>query len=460
MLRLHAGSLNQDWSDFVVALIRDLEPLGHFARFESDGALTIGSTNPLHRDARQHEHRWTPAHHQRHRALLKEYRTSIEAFETDFPWLFADMETFQPSAVRPTLQIIDFTREEHLRIIEYLKLYQSVTSGKAVGRRMGLLIWDTGQPGGVPKLFGGVILASARYSQRIRDQHFGWSPDYPKTSPRHDPAAREIRTKGLARIMQLSVACALPPYSALSGAWLASMSPFTSEGLEAFRRSLKTPDPNADLAAVVTTTGMAISGAPFRGHRVVQIAPKGIAASPGASGNLYSRAEPGSDVPPLRASFADLVSDEVRERALRFFEKERPEQFAKLKSPDRSAMAHALRRLGLHGSLFHGNEMGVHIGILGAHTLDHIRTGKPRPAQARPTLDWDHVVEVWSRRFLPAPTSVGESADASTMSDHRAARDRRLLAARSFPNDRIRLSHLVELQDPTAGVRIVDLAGE
>jgi hypothetical protein len=457
MLRLHAASLSSDWFDFLIALFRDLEPLGHFARIEADGALTIGTSNPMNRGESRYETRWARAHHVRHQALLRERREEILAFESDFAPVFVDMTTFQPSAVLPRLEIVDFKRPEHLRIVDYLKLYQSVTSGKAVGRRMGLLIWDIGQAGS-PRLFGGAFLASARFSQRLRDGRFGWKPDYPKTSPHHDPAARTIRVNGLARIMQLSVACALPPYSTLSGAWLSAMSPFTSVGLEAFRASLRVPHADADLAAIVTTTGMAVSGAPFRGHRVVQIAPNGVTAAPGSGGNLYARVEPSLETPPLRASFSDLVSTEVQERALRLFAQEQPEHFARLRSPLRSAMAFALRRLGLHSSLFEGNEMGVHIGMLGINTLDYIRSGRVRPAQARPTLDWEQVVDVWSRRFLPAPATVGESADPATRAEHREARQRRLDAARNFPQERIRLSHLLDAHDPTLRVRVADLA--
>jgi hypothetical protein len=315
-----------------------------------------------------------------------------------------------------------------------------------------LLIWDIGQAQ-VPRLFGATLLASARFSQPARDHRLGWHPDYPKTSIHHDPVMRDIRVAGLARIMQLS----LPPYSTLSGAWLAATAPFTALGLKTFQKSLKTSNPDADLAAVVTTTGMAISGAPFRGHRVVQLAPKGVVAS-GASGNLYSRAEGPVGSPPLRASFEDLISQSVREKARRLFEAERPDQYARLDSPDRSAMTYALRRLSLNRSLFDGNEMGVHIGALGADTLEYLRNGQPRPRHARPILDWEQVVDVWARRFLPAPATVGESAQSGTKAKHREARQRRLDAARNYPADRIKVSNRLDGQDPTARVRIADLA--
>jgi hypothetical protein len=440
MSRLRLEPLSPIWSEFLLALFRDLEPLGHFVQQGSDGSFSIDF-----QDAKtiSDERHWDPAHRARHRMVLQAHRSEILTFEKDFNPYFVDMATFQPSAVRPILQIVDFKNPDHVRIIQYLKLTQSVTSGKLVGRRMGLLIWDIGQTGGI-RLFGAAVLASARFSQRIRDRRVGWPPDYPRTSPKHDPVLRALRIKGLGRIMQLSVACALPPYNVLSGAWLAALAPFTAVGLDAFRASLKAPDLDADLAAVVTTTGKAASGSPFHGHRVVQITPPGVSAAPGAKGDLYAQAKPSEDMKPLRASFEVLLSEEVWARARELFQRERPDRFARLRSPDRSAMAFALRRLGLRRRIFNGNEIGVHLGVLGEDTLDSLRTGQRRPTHARPLVHWDQAIGVWSRRFLPAPDMVGESADQASRSAHRDARQRRLERARDFPAEQIRLSHLLD----------------
>jgi hypothetical protein len=152
----------------------------------------------------------------------------------------------------------------------------------------------------------------------------------------------------------------------------------------------------------------------------------------------------------LRASFEGLVSVEVWDMARTLFAAERPGHFTRLRNPDRSAMAYALRRLGFHRSLFRGNDMGVHMGVLGTDTLDYLRSGAQRPAGARPLLDWNQVVDVWSRRFLPAPATVGESAKKKNMDDHREARRKRSDRARSFPADRIKVSAKLEDPDPEA----------
>src|SRR5208282_2486329 len=211
MQRLRWVSLNPHWAEFVVALFRDLKPLGHSLNRNPDGTLTAEIQLPA---AISDEHFWDDAYRASHRRVLQVHRNQILSFENDYDHFFVDMASFQPSAVRPVLEIANFNNPDHSRIMEYLRLSQSVTSRQLVGRRMGLLIWDVGQTGGT-RLFGGAILASARFSQPIRDRRFGWAPDYPRTSRKHDPAARALRLLGLDRIMQLSIACAVPPYNIL-----------------------------------------------------------------------------------------------------------------------------------------------------------------------------------------------------------------------------------------------------
>ena len=437
MLTLHLGCLSPAWSEFVGSLLADLEPLGH--RLQKDDT---GTTLLIQEPWTRQDEGWDHLHRQRHRAHLTAHRDAILAFERDYAPLFVDRATFQPTAVRPVLQVVDFKNPDHTRVLDYLRLSQSVTAGRQVGRRMGLLIWDVGQTGG-PRLFGGAQLSSARFSQRLRDQHLAWPPDFPKTSPRHDLAARALRVGGLNRIMQLSIACAVNPYAQLSGAWLAALAPFTDAGVDAFRRSLKLPDGDADLAAIVTTTGKGRSGSPFRNHRVVQLAP-GVGAAPGAKGNLYTRLSAGPRTPPLRASFESLVSARTRGLAVALFQAERPERFAALPRPERSAMAYGLRRCRLRRWIYQGNEIGVHLGALGTATLDSLQTGRARSMGARPVLAWDRAVGVWSRRFLPAPETVGESADEASQTPHRLARQARLQSSRDLPEDQYRLSWLLE----------------
>lgn len=434
MQRLHWESLSPAWSEFLTALFDDLEPLGHVLTAEDAGGFSALVVDA----AATPDSHWGRAHEAHHLAVLEQHRDAILEFERDFDWCFVDMKTFQPSAVRPILRAVDFRNPLHLKILDYLRLSQSVMSGRLVGRRMAFLIFDEGQAGN-PRLFGGAVLASARFSQRIRDRRLSWPPDYPRTSDKHDPAARARRVDGLGRIMQLSVACAVPPYNVLSGAWLAALAPFTRQGLDAFRSAMKTPDPNADLAMVVTTTGKGLTGAPFQGHRVCQLT-TGVKAAQDAKGDLYAQARRADDIKPLRASFESLVSDQTRALACALFQAERPEHHASLKKPYRSAMAFALRRLGLRRSLFDGNQIGVHLGVLGEATLSALELGRARPANARPLITWDQAVAVWSRKFLPAPELVGDSADRLSMDAHRAAAQEKAARARRVPPGEIRLS--------------------
>jgi Druantia protein DruA len=440
MLRLHSARLNPNWYDFVVSLLGDLETLGHRAKQTPDGILSITTTVPTNDTARLSF--WDVAHDRRHRELLAKRIDDILAFETRYPDVFVQMEVFQPSAIRPVLEIVDFADDRHNDIIDYVGLYQSVTSRKRVGRQMGLLVWDHGQTDHRP-LIGAAVLASPRFSQRLRDNHLGWQPDYPKTSPNFDARARAVREAGLARMMQLSIACALPPYTLLAGAWLLALTPFTEAGQQAFAHAVRTVGADPDLAAVVTTTGKSPSGAPFRGHRLSQLSNGRIDAAPRASGNVYVRARPTDNIPPLRASFRELVSETTRRCARELFEVENPARFALARDVDRAAMAFALQRLGFRRSLFDGNEIGVHIGTLGADTEAYVRDGMARPASKRPRLDWDQVVAVWTKKFLPQSDNVRETATPETLALHRAARQRRIRAARSFPQERIPLSYLL-----------------
>ena len=453
MLRLHSEPLSSSWHDFLVCLLRDLAPLGHRAEPSPDGTLSITTTMPASDKAGQSF--CDPAHELRHHALIASRADDIAAFEAKHSDVFARMQLFQPSAVRPALEIVDFKNDRHRDIIDYLALYQSVTSRKRVGRQMGLLVWDRGQTDHFP-LIGAAVLASPRFSQRLRDQHIGWKPDYPRTSRHFDPQARAIREAGLARMMQLSVACALPPYNLLSGAWLAALAPFTEIGQQAFARAVRTPDADPDLATIITTTGKAPSGAPFRGHRVNQLTNGRVEASPRASGNVFARARPAAGVPPLRASFEALVSPEAKRRARDLFAAEEPTRYATARDFDRAAISYALRRLGLHRSLFDGNEIGVPIGMLGADTEAHLRDGTVRPHSKRPRIVWEQAVAVWTKKFLPQSDSVRETATPETIAEHRAARQRRSQAARSYPQERIPLSYLLAHPEDRAKLTVQD----
>ncbi|MCV7001582.1 hypothetical protein [Mycolicibacterium alvei] len=346
---------------------------------------------------------------------------------------------FQPSAIQPTLEIVDFADSRHRAIVDYLAVSQSVTSRRRVGRRMGLLVWDDGQTGHRP-LIGAAVLASARYSQRLRDRHLGWRTHYPKTSAHFDEDATSIREAGLARIMQLSIACAMRPYDVLSGAWLIAAAPFTEVGQRAFELACKKQD-DPDLAAVVTTTGKGPSGFPFRNHRLGQLSRHRFSADTGANGNLYTHIHPASESDTLFASFEGLVSAKTVDLACALLQNERPDRFATAKDVRRYAVTYGLQRTGHTRRLFHGNEMGVHIGMLGGETRDHLTQGTSR--RDRPRLDWDDVVKIWTGKFLPPSDGSDETATADTKNDHALARRKRLARAHKYPQEQVPLSFYI-----------------
>jgi hypothetical protein len=446
MRRLPCSKLNSNWSDFLRLLFRDLAPLGHSVERLGRGRFSLVISEPA--DHPSDDNFWDRAHSTRHLRSVREHAGRILAFEAHHSDIFARMELFQPSAIQPTLEIVNFADERHRDIVNYLSLYQSVISRKRVGRQMGLLLWDDGQTGHRP-LIGAAVLASPRYSQRLRDGHLGWKPDFPRTSVHFDEQTRAVRLSGLGRMMQLSIACAVPPYNVLSGAWLVALAPFTALGQQAFAAAAhKEADP--DLAAVVTTTGKGISGTPFRGHRVGQLSDRRIEAAPGASGDVFTRALPMPGCPPLRASFEDLVAKDTLRRAIKLFSAENKRSARATSDIEHTAMSYALDRLGLDRRIFAGNEMGVHIGMLGRDTLGYLGSGTPRPPRKRPRLEWNTVVTVWARRFLPQSDSAHDTATPETSASHKIGRRRRIEAARAYPADRIRLSDLLKRPDKAA----------
>jgi hypothetical protein len=212
---------------------------------------------------------------------------------------------------------------------------------------------------------------------------------------------------------------------------LAAAAPFTPEGQKAFQRSCPN-ESDPDLAALVTTTSKDLSGAPFRGHRVVQLSKNRAKHAPGAKGNLF-HCVAGDDEDPLRASFRSLVSLTTFELANEIYRRDRPLAYDAAKDKNAASLRYALRRLRLRMKIFEGNRIGIHVGMLGEDTHRHLRLGDARPAASRLCLQWDDIVQIWLKRFLPASTNETE--------DHKVARRGRFTKAGSYPDAQLRLSY-------------------
>jgi hypothetical protein len=415
MLRLHALRLNSIWFEALEALFADISILGH-KLFVEDGWIRVESEVPLERHGDAARKLWRSAHEHLHRADLIAHVSSIEDFEANAGELFIEGGNLDLDSIAPTLEPLNFQNPVHAGIASYLQLYQTVPSRDLPGRKMGLIAWDDGQAGRRP-LIGGVLLCSPRYYQPARDTYLQWPPRAADSG--------NVRRKGLDRVQHLAVVCALPPYARLSAAWLLAMAPFTATAQVAFAEAAAgASDP--DLAAVVTTTSMDMTGTPFQRHRIGRLAGSGMGAHTlDGGGDLYKRL-----VSPtlLRARFEGLISGETFRRLCRLHEAEDPGGISKLHDRfrkhleqaegtrrriavepagvlrerlNRASLSFFLRRLGLHRSLFDGNDMGVHLGAVGADTLAALRTGRPRPD--RPVLDWSRAVEEWKSKFTDNP---------------------------------------------------------
>lgn len=453
MPRLRMGSLSTEWVELIHALCRDLECLGLRIEAYEDDAFALKRVTPD--DVEAQESFWRAAHAHAHALDLAPHREWIAAFEAGRPEVFADMGVFKSDVVSPEIEIADFNDAAHRDLLAYLGCSQSVRSRMLVGKRVGLLIWDVGQARGRP-LIGGALLASPRFSQPLRDRYLGWPIDVQRNRSGYDPRRRAIRQAGLDRMMQLAVAAALPPYNYLRGARLAALAPLTSQGFEAFARASRAKD-DPDLAAIVTTTGLSVTGTPFQRQRIAQLCEEGVKGPKEAEGDLYQRVRPLTHEKGPRASFERLVSADALERARRVYVAAHKNAGGKALT-DAMVMAYVLRRLRLRKSVFEGNEMGVHIAMLGERTRGHLESGAARPASERVLLDWARCVSVWKRGFLPTPEGEKELAKKKTRIAHARAQGRRLEAASSVASRDILLSQRLTAEE--ARVREPDRAEE
>jgi hypothetical protein len=451
MLRLHANPLSSGWVDALRLLFEDIGDLGH--RISLDRRIIVESNVPALRRGKEAREFWRPAHERLHRARLNADQERIRQFEHHYAHLFIEGGGLDVSAIDPEIVELDFSDKSHRDIAWYLQRYQTVTSRKLVGRRFGLLVFDRGQKTRRP-LIGGVLLCSARYNQPARDAYLEWTSAKRMT---------RIRLRGLDRIMQLAVVCALPPYSRLAAAWFLAATPFTKIARQAFRRcASKSQD--VDLAAVATTSGLDATGSPFERHPVIQLIARGGygAHAKNGGGELYKRLE---SPRPLRASFVSLLSASTLAALCKLHCQEEPKvvrdlrkaALQKSRAPagsarhmtrsngvaesrlNNAALAFALRRLGLHRSLFDGNDVGVYMGALGHNTLHALRTGVRRTE--RPLVKWDHLVNAWRRKFTPIePPNVRATEDAKDLIAQEAAITRRRAHAQAVALGDILLS--------------------
>lgn len=398
MLRLHAGPLNSRWIKALKAFFNDIKELGHEIEV-SETLITVKSEVPRSRRGEEARKFWKRAHDRTHLLALKRELAWIKRFETGHKDLFIVGQDLDLNSIKPKVQLANFGDQHERDIMTYLQRYQTVASRKLVGRRFGLLVYDEGQKNGRP-LIGAALLCSSRYYQPARDIYLRWNLQ---------DVHSDVRKKGLSRIMQLAIVCAVPPYNRLSAAWMLAALPFTEDGQEGFDKCVSKKTKDADLAAVIATTSMGVTGTPFQQHSTRQLVGQSQSAHGTKSGGyIYERVE---GPRPLLASFETLLSEGTfsilralyREEGPKKDDKDNPlsktanDQEAAIIKENRAALSFFLRRSGLHRSIFDGNEMGVHVGAIGAKTLQALRTGEPRAD--RPRVDKVKLMETWQENF-------------------------------------------------------------
>ena len=414
MLRLHSRQISSKWREAIQLFFSDVKELGHEITL-NDNEIIVTSCIPAQRFGKAARAFWRPAHELRHMQELQKHLDWIRDFERRYEQLFITGAELSLDDVSPDFEIVDFTKDKHRDLVRYVSLYQTVTSRKLVGRRLGVLIFDQGQKN--RPLIGAALLCSTRYCQSARDSFLNW----PRVK-RGQPCA--VREAGLDRLLQLSVVCGIPPYSRLSAAWMIAALPFTDYVQSSYARAFpKLKDP--DLCAVVTTSSMDVTGTPFQRHRVKQML---AAATPQCSHLLYQRLP---CAPPLRASFADLLSSATLATIRTIHRNEQPHaavhaQNAPEERLNRVALSYFLRTLGIHRSVFDGNEMGVHFGVIDVPTLEALRSGESRTC--RSYLSREKLVREWKNHFASNPKIDSSTVEPDARSQIAAAGKRRLKA--------------------------------
>lgn len=103
------------------------------------------------------------------------------------------------------------------RIFDAMKLFWSVPVSEGYGRRINMIIWDTGHN----KVFGIAGLCDPVISLKVRDEFIGWS--------------REERFERLYNVMTAYVLGAVPPYNRIKGSKMVALCVRSREVLEKFK---------------------------------------------------------------------------------------------------------------------------------------------------------------------------------------------------------------------------------
>jgi hypothetical protein len=407
---------------FVKSLFTDLGPVG-FEISEHDGQLRIVQSAP--NSTIFHRNFYREAHLRLHRKTIASKWQFVVEFEGTYgPSVFVEGHKLNLAGIDPRLRSVDLRKKANpsLRdcaIVDYLRLYQTVGSRQSVGRENVYILEDHGQEN--RPIMGVLVLASPRYYQPHRDAVLGWpSPSEIRSlSLRKQQIAERIRLKGLNRMMQLAICCALPPYSRLGAASLLAVAPFVGAVRDDFRSRWHHPRYNRDpdLAAVSTTTSMGLTGTPFQALYTPMFFDSAISDVRGEKWNesntVYARLNkqhPWLPNTPIGARdpiarFDQLLSSDTWNLALGVagpaIDPKRRQWLLENMSKGlrKRIFAHVIQHLGLTKRIFLGNPMGVFLGAVDKPALEALRVGLPR--DARPILSWEKAVARFKDEFDP-----------------------------------------------------------
>ena len=263
--------------------------------------------------------------------------------------------------IRPMLEVL--TMEPGHDFLEYVRMYQNIRSSPGIGKQVVGLIRDAGRIHS--PLMGVVAVGSPVYFQGERDFFLGWP------NPNLVRRAARIRQLGLARIGQLVLFVAIPPYDRLSSVRLLAPIPFTAEFAGEFQVSRRQP-----LVGVVCTAGLGEHVPALRKHLLRHLSSGPVPES--ENPELYQRL---SGLAKKRSRVLEITSNETRRLATLL------RKAAPLPTPRKPNWEHdlsvAMRVVALPLSLFDANFVATYYASLSA---DHDQA--LRFAASPPTSNW------------------------------------------------------------------------
>jgi len=358
--------------DFFDSFIDDLGDF--FERTESDPPFQLKKIK--FKDFKEEQEKLKEAYNKNHREYIIKNIEKIKLLEGNLSQhLIKNLSDFNIDNIvpvlRPLLHDKNLINKKDSYLIEYMRIYQKVKSRKSIGRENIFILED--HSGHYIKTMGMLILSSPLYFVGKRDKFLSWE---------NSQHYKLIREKGLARMMHLSLCCALPPYNKLGAAKLLSISAFSDVVYDDYCIKWEKKDKeDVDLAIITTSTSMGLTGTPFQRIKLEKILHSDHESSKSNSILWHRVKNIGSHGEAYSYSYAlDFLSERSKEIANTLYSCEN--------KPTAAILMSLLKKMGISNKDAQMNKRGFFIGYLNEEALKSIQSGIKR--NSRPVIDWEN----------------------------------------------------------------------